>query len=371
MLRHRALPENERQFKQVLLLLEVATPQLLATQTLAHLLPDAFARACTELWGSENDRDVARGWAKLFPDGPPATGQDETMTDPVLESTTADLVRDALDVEINGQQMRVSDEVAENIASEAGGWGPPASSAWGNPSPLDNTGGWDVIGDQTDILPQPDEISPTHNEGDDNPSSFEPQPSWDPAPVDTAQFFHDTTFVDTHIIVRAERSTKQILNVELPNPGSPFILRQRLGVITLCPWKLPPNAQTSNGERSFITPPEVITNDVSSAVPLAAYDANETLIRVLFDPAFVDAAKPFEGMGIMGLWVQVAERNTSEGENTEEAPKKKSRSKGKSKTKAAEGDTPKTWWYLEGSSLIVPSFWTDFSEVLAVARVKD
>jgi len=157
-------------------------------------------------------------------------------------------------------------------------------------------------------------------------------------------FVERTNMHQTHLPIRAEKSTRIITDVSPPSVES---LSPQLAVVILKPWPDP-----RPDPHSCIQPPQPVLipnedNDDIRATRMAyrRHDETKDTIRVLISLEVVDTLKAGVGMGITGIWVQLAERATVDKTQTEKGGKRKYKGN--------------DWWYAEKVSQVVPSFWTD------------
>lgn len=161
-----------------------------------------------------------------------------------------------------------------------------------------------------------------------------------------------TTIPLQFIPIRAENSTRILVDIRQPDTNSPTILASRLATLVLQPWPTP-----DDDPDSLVRSPEVIAfgdNDdrVTEARRSARkYDPSKDAINVLVNPDIISECKV--GMGIGASWVQVR-RIEDEG-----------RAKPPKRSKSDE------WWYIEHLHFIVPSFWTPDEEHRDLTRKRN
>jgi hypothetical protein len=198
--------------------------------------------------------------------------------------------------------------------------------------------------------------------GSDSPEAEEPrwggggdefdEEAWGKYVIPTIfPFLGPSSLPYTYIPIRAEESTRILVDILPPDPNSLNLLVASLGVLVLQPWPHP-----DDDTDSMVKSPQLLTfkeDEETYSVSLAArkaakrFDPAKDSIRVYVDPAVLTECKV--GMGIGGLWVQVARRV----EESEDEKGEKSSKKGKS-NKAASNE----WWYMESLRHAIPGYWT-------------
>ncbi|KAF9505810.1 hypothetical protein BS47DRAFT_491731 [Hydnum rufescens UP504] len=340
-LRHHALPEYERDLECALDAARHAEIELPKTLIVSRSLPDFWGLACVDIWGSR----VPSSWG--IPNFPLLQSDEHTtVVEPdsdvpvaqlishdvaidgvhaVLEPTPLEVVNDAIDIDINGEQVQLATTNAPDVAA-----------IWDNVVPVDNNG-WDTASDQWNAENQAEQ-------------------TWDP-PVPRPTFFAfvgPSPFPNTHVPIRAERSVREVIAFAAPldinnsthaNPISHF--HSHLATIVLGPWM-------RTKESVDIPGPEIFRDDAKAFGIDDVHDPRNGNITVLVDPEAIKGLVP--GLGIGGLFVQVAAK-------PEEKPKevKKFNKSTPYRGKKPHVSTPydgKQWWYLESVNQVIPSYWT-------------
>lgn len=141
--------------------------------------------------------------------------------------------------------------------------------------------------------------------------------------------------------IRAEVSTRILIDIRQPDPSSSDPLVSRLATLVLTPWPKP-----NDDPDALVRPPEMWDFGKDDSVTMASrqyarrFDPNKDNISVYVDPEAVASCKI--GLGIGAAWIQVGK--LVEGD----AIPSKSSKKGSSDE----------WWYMERLDFVVPSFWT-------------
>lgn len=357
-IRHRAFPEYEREFRRALEVAVHAEEELPKTKIIAVALPDPWGVACNSIYGSQIPDVWGLPGLSITPleepkleevpdvDVPVAqlVGEDIIPDGIVPEPTAMEALNDLADVNINGEDVRLSDTAASatepTVATD--GWTPfePGTEpAW--PEPADTAGGgW----------------------GDSD--AGDPNDAWEALGPKTTffSFVGPSSFPNTHVPVRVERSLREILEVNPPLEPGPTVshLHANLATVVLGPWRKCPLR-----EGSELPPPEIVRDDAALFGITDVHDATVGNITVFVDPSVVESLHT--GLGVGGLFVQVAEKPKEVDEGDDVAgggsgePKKKKKKSKSARAKAAAGNATdgKLWWYIESVSQVIPSYWTN------------
>jgi len=303
---------------------EKAMVELPQIGIIARAMPDKWSKGCLRVWGVQQSppmflfnsvssgalpktpvdvegetklvtADFDSGEKRIREAAPPETWHNSEDVEDPPEATIEEVLPDdpiPADVEMN-----------EERAESLGGWSDDdkvkrlelnPDDPWGvNGAPMDEGDGWGVNEAPMD-------------EGDGWGAE------WDDPEIKA--FVERTNIHQTHLPIRAEQSTRVITDVLPPNIDSPDALLRQLAVVVLKPWPDP-----CADPHSCIQPPQPVPipnedDDDIKATRMAyrRHDATKDTIKVLVASEAVDALKAGVGMGISGVWVQLAERVKSE-----------------------------------------------------------
>ncbi|KAG8934842.1 hypothetical protein FRC02_009162 [Tulasnella sp. 418] len=318
-IRHRTMPEIEKGLRKALVIVEQAKIELPATKRIAETFPEPFGYACMEVFGNKSTMGIDFSWEK------PNILEPSQVVELIPDEK--DIVRDAMDVEVNGKPLET--DAAVKAAMDLAGWG---DANEGNASTETGDWGADVGGWGEELIDE----------------SAQPAPTWGELPTHTlARWFGPTTLPMSHIVARVEQSARVILGIEPPLATSPSQFRAPMGVLILGP-----SQKTSTHELSTVRPPWMMFEDLDPCVQLKPYDPSLDTIRVLVDPSILPTFEGKERMEMIGVWIQVVERK-------QESPESGSGSKKKKKSKSSAADSSKEFWYCEKTLQIMPSFWIE------------
>ncbi|KAF9000258.1 hypothetical protein BDQ17DRAFT_684327 [Cyathus striatus] len=340
LIRSRVLPEIERELKSALAVSHLAERELPATGRVGKLLPDPFGRGCVDLWGTKGTGYQRAGvvW-----------GEEEI---PKVEEKKVDggLVEEAED------GWKKVDVVEPVLEAEAGGWG------WGSNA---DTGGWGSGGASTGGWGQPaDEASAQWTLSDPTTTLL--------------AILGPTALPLTHTPGIIENSMRRIISFSPPPPvgsvgKSPVVadpdaeaveaeLERMFGKIVLGPWvgwnvrdefehiTVPSVAKGSRG--AFVDSSSPPSSDATQeATGLKPHDPLKDNITILIAPETYKTLDPIEGLGIAGTFVQLARIVDLEGG----VVKKKKGKKGKGREER--------FWYVDDTTLNIPSFWKQVPKV--------
>ncbi|KAG8916120.1 hypothetical protein FRC00_000573, partial [Tulasnella sp. 408] len=329
-IRHGTMKEMKADFERALKIVERAKIEQPAVGELADVLPDSFHIACREhfgrwdigMWGSGGDTNWAEN-ANADPDVPPlpADGWGSSKTGLV---TDEDLQQEGMSVDpaVNGDWGLPAEVTEDPLNEDSSDWEAPAPAP--APAPAEpGTSGWDVA------------------------------PSWEAVKLPSLTDFYPEAPKDMKII-RVEHSVRQILSIEPPNPNSASEFRKPVGVITLTPWP-----RHHDDVMTYTPYPKMDKEDFTDIPATPPHDPLKDTIRVLASPETIEKLSERLGMGINGYWVQVAKKKT-ESEATTEAPAPApAPAKKKKKGKSTDPDSPQYFWYLETSTQVLQTYWTE------------
>ncbi|KAF8914406.1 hypothetical protein CPB84DRAFT_1759175 [Gymnopilus junonius] len=315
-LRSKVLPESERSLRRSLEVIEVAKKELPNTSALAKAFPDIFSRASSACWGWK-----AEGYT-------------------VLSLEDKDIPAESMKSMV--EEVKEDEPVEQTSAwGSQPSWGSSADSTWAS-STADGDG-WGVS-----VIPE---------------SIPEPSP-WEVVKEDNLlSLLGPTALPLTHttgIVEQSMRRIKAIMplpqNPPKPPPQPEGVCEPDAAAVELdldCHFfKVvlePMPVNWDGGDILAFSNPKILNTsrgavaDPNAAEPAPkAHDPFKDDVTLLMEAKSETVALLSVGMGLGGTWVQIAR----EGE-----PVKKKK-KGKSKSK------PVTYWYLDGLSVVTPSFWT-------------
>lgn len=308
LLAHNVLPGSKRALERARVVAEVACKELPATRDISRALsPERFGESCKSAWGYTDKEDLGNvpftftSEEKQFKTDMAAAG-----VAPIDPDTAPE---EPMQVDINGHTVNVPAAVAAAALQHV----EPVGAGWGGGS------GWD------------DADTGAVGWGDAHPSAWAFGPGPEGGSTDLAQAPEDWTktlgsgktlddwlgpgAAERYVQQRAELSTRRVLRVLPPNPGTTGPAAQ-LGTLVLGAWAGP--------NSSDIEPPRVLLGD----------GPTEGEISVHVHPDVVDQVLP--GFGLLCLWVQVGEKPQA----------------GKKKKKGS------SWWYIESHRGAFVSYWT-------------
>jgi len=290
---------------------------------IARAMPDKWSKGCLRVWGVQQNSpmflfnsvssnrlpktpvdievetklvhaDFDSGEKRIRETAPPETWRDDEEAmggDPLPEATIEEVQPD--------DPIPVEVETNEGKAESFGGWSDDdkvkrleldPDDPWGvKEAPMDDEDAWGAEWDDPEIR----------------------------------AFVERTNVHQTHLPIRAEQSTRLINEVLPPSVDSLIPLLQELAVVVLKPWPDP-----CIDPHSCIQPPQSVPipnqDDGDIKATRRAYrrhDETKDTIKVLVAPEAVDALKAGIGMGISGVWVQLAERVKAEETQSENGGK--------------------------------------------------
>jgi hypothetical protein len=386
-LRHQLLPDDyTKPLREAVDAAKHAKYELPRTKKAAMALRDKWGTVCVNLFGSIEEVH----WGVVpFESTVASTPGDAAVWGTHDEGyiTEAPIMAELIetnDIPVSSGDV-LSDEPRRTPARADGSEDTSATQRWGSSS---------TAGD--------DEIS---NADSDAPYAKETLPTWDahPPPPTMFQFVGCSTFPMTHAPVRAERSVRAILATFPPmdllasthaNPIS--LLHSKLGRVVLGPWK---DAMRWEGD---LRAPEMLRMElragggVVGGAPLAepstdlaaqfwkpgepgfVHDPLKDNITVFVDPEIIDDLTV--GLGVTGIFVQVAKRldapvfpillsssNVGAGAGEGGAGAKKKKPYGgankQGSTPTSKSNDGRSWWYIESVTQIIPSFWTETTQL--------
>ena len=312
-IRNRIMTDYDKVFRKALKVTEIARLELPQTTKISMAIPEQFGGGCAALWGSR----LPVVWSKKHGTDVDDSSWPISTSEPVKEWEEA--LREK-GVEQVGESLSIGGQ------ETSCNWGVPKEGVENGPI----MGGWGesatVVNDGAEMWGPPG--------GTTDWTSEEKEPC-------LMSILGPTTLPLTHTVQLVEKSTRQIVNITLPDPANNG-LGGKLGTVLLAPWKYP-----KKGESTILAP------ELLSDLPEGStFDTGRDLIKVFADPKTIEVMR--EGMGLHAVFVQVVESVTSTAEATRKKPK--SRNKGKGKTKSSDD---KEWWYLEFLYEVLPSFWTE------------
>jgi hypothetical protein len=302
---------------------EKAMIELPQIGVIARAMPDKWSKGCLRVWGVQQSPpkflfksvssnalpktpidtegetklvnvDFDSGEKRIRETAPPETwhnDEEDAGGDPLPEATIEEVQPD--------DPIPVEVEMSEGRAESFGGWNDDdkvkrleldPDDPWGvNEAPIDDGDAWGTEWDDPEIK----------------------------------AFVEKTNVHQTHLPIRAEQSTRMINDVLPPNADSLVPLLQELAVVVLKPWPDP-----CTDPLSCIQPPQSVSipnkddGDVKATrMAYRRHDETKDTIKVLVAPDAVDALKAGIGMGISGVWVQLAERVKAEDTQSENGGK--------------------------------------------------
>lgn len=156
-----------------------------------------------------------------------------------------------------------------------------------------------------------------------------------------------SSLIRSAIPIRAEKSTRRIIDILPPDPTSSNPMTASLATLVLQPWPIP-----DTDPDALVQPPVMIDMDPEDAVVQASkrkarsFDPSKHDIRVYIHKEAASECKV--GMGVGAVWVQVDKR--VEPKDDEEEAGEGKRKKGKS--------SDDEWWYVERLEWAIPGYWT-------------
>jgi len=325
-------------------IVEKAIIELPQIGIIARAMPDKWSKGCLRLWGPQQslplflfnsmssgplpktpadkdgetklvDASFDSGEKRIWETAPPESWVDNKDIEGDLPEATIEEV-------LPGDPIPAEAEMDEK-ADPFGGWSNndgvrrielDPDDPWGvNEAPVDETEAWGTEWDDPEIK----------------------------------AFVQKTNLHQSHLPIRAEQSTRMIVDVLPPSVEPADPLRQQLAVAILKPWPEPCADPHSciQPPRSVPIPNEGDADIKATRMAYRRHDETKDTIKVLVTPETVDALKAGIGMGVSGVWVQLAERVQAEETQGEKGGKKKYKGN--------------DWWYAEKVSQVLPSFWTD------------
>lgn len=301
--------EFTKRCQKAMQVVEKAMIELPQIGVIARAMPDKWSKGCLRIWGVQQsppmflfnsvssnplpktpvdiegetklvNADFDSGEKRIRETAPPETWHDDEDAggDPLPEATIEEVQPD--------DPIPVEVEMNEGKVESFGGWSDDdkvkridldPDDPWGvNEAPMDDGDAWGTEWDDPEIR----------------------------------AFVERTNMHQTHLPIRAEQSTRMIVDVLPPSVDSLVPLLQELAVVVLKPWPDP-----CADPHSCIQPPQSVSipnaSDGDTKATRMAYrrhDEAKDTIKVLVAPEVVDALKTGIGMGISGVWVQLAER---------------------------------------------------------------
>lgn len=332
-IRHGTMKEMKADFERALKIVERAKIEQPAVGEIADIIPDSFHIACREhfgrwdigMWGSGEDTNWADN-ANVDPDVPPLPADGWGA----VGSSKTGLVTD------------------EDLQKEGMSIDPAANDGWNLPA--------EVVADPLDEGSSDGEAPPAPAEAAAAAAAtvWDVGPSWEAAKLPALTDFYPAAPEDMKII-RVEHSVRQILSIEPPNANSASDFRKPVGVITLVPWP-----RHHDDVMTYTPYPKIDKEDFTDIPSTPPHDPLKDTIRLLASPETIEKLSERLGMGINGYWVQVAKKNTESKDTTEGPPAAKKKKKGKS----VDPDSPQHFWYLETSTQILQTYWTEPDDLI-------
>lgn len=355
--------------RKAIAVVETAKRELPLTFVVGEALPDKVSRSFERLFGSfinnmywDGMEDKWRDSAGTKVEQPPAP----TEETPTEEKVGGDASNFKEFLESSGEKdVQIVDINQAEVNPPSSGWGDASSSAWDNQG-----GGW---GD-----PQ---TSDTH----DGEGAWENSGDW--GTTETGWIIDEPSLMEwlgptllplTHTTGIMERSTRQITKV-VPLPqltqqptkkkgkGKSKVveelveeeLEKRLAYMVVAPWRKVGDHQSSDAVAPYILPDSrglVACDKEESQGGQESSDSSihnpaKDEIIVLITPQ--TAEKLHVGMGLQGVWVQIARRDPNAEDEVVEGDSKK-----KKGAPGVNGEATK-WWYLEQLMCAIPSYHAD------------
>ena len=308
-------------YQKAMQIVEKATVELPQIGIIARAMPDKWSKGCLRIWGIQQsppmflfdsvssdplpktpgdiegetklvNADFDSGEKRIRETAPPETWQnDEDPDGPLPEA----MIEEVLPDDPIPTEVEINEERAESL------------------------GGWSNDDKVKQIELDPDDPWGINDAAVDEGDAWGAE--WDDPEIKA--YVERTNIHQTHVPIRAEQSTRMIADVLPQSVESPDPLLQQLAVVVLKPWP-----DTCADPHSCIQPPQTVPipdgdNDDIKATRMAyrRHDGMKDTIKVLVAPETVDALKAGIGMGISGVWVQLAERVNAEGTQGEKSAK--------------------------------------------------
>ena len=349
--------------QKALRIVDKAMVELPQIGTIARAMPDKWSKGCLRVWGVQQSPPMF-----LF----------NSMSSNALPKTPVDIEGETklVNVDFDSGEKRIRETAPPETwhdNEDAGGPLPEATieevlpddpipaELETNEEKAESFGGWSDDDKVKRLELDPDDPWGVYEAPMDEGEAWGTE--WDDPEI--KEFVERTNMHQTHLPIRAEQSTRMItsvlpLSVEPLNP-----LLQQLAVLVLKPWPDP-----CADAHSCIQPPQRVpipnedNHDIKATrMAYRRHDETKDTIKVLVAPETVDALKVGIGMGISGVWVQLAECTKAEETQGEKGGKASRLALFPGRPLTACGLQRKykcnDWWYAEKVSQVLPSFWTD------------
>ena len=298
--------------QKALQIVEKAAIELPQIGIIARAMPDKWSKGCLRVWGAQQSSP-----SFLFDS---MSSHPLPKTPPVMESETklvnADFdsgekrIRETAPRDTCADNEDVGEDLPEATIEEVLPDDPNLAEVGEDEEKAESLGGW-----SNDDRVRRIELDP------DNPWGVNTDPMdqadawgtpWDDP--DIKAFVEKTNIHQTHMPIQAEQSTRIITDVHPPNIESLVPLLQQLAVVVLKPW---PDLCAEPHSCIQLPQPVPIPNEdnddvKATRVAYRRHDETKDTIKVLLAPETIDAFKVGIGMGLSGVWVQLAERVKAE-----------------------------------------------------------
>ena len=293
-------------------IVEKAMVELPQIGIIARAMPDKWSKGCLRVWGVQQSPPIflfnsvssdplpktpvdAEGETKLV------TADFDSGEKRIRETAPAETWRDDGDAEGSLPEATIEEVLPDD---------PIPAQVEMNEERAESLGGWSDDDKVKQIELDPDDPWGVNEAAMDEGDAWGTE--WDDPEIKA--YVEGTNIHQTHVPIRAEQSTRMIADVLPPSVESPDPLLQQLAVVVLRPWPNP-----CADPYSCIQPPQSVPipnedNDDIKATRMAyrRHDEMKDTIKVLVAPETVDALKAGIGMGISGVWVQLAEQVKAE-----------------------------------------------------------
>ncbi|GJE97414.1 hypothetical protein PsYK624_136310 [Phanerochaete sordida] len=364
LIRSRVFPGDEAVFKRAAAMCDRAGVELAATLAVTRCLPEKVGNAFERLYGQMDQRFNMSFNPSGDRDGDsePESGTDaDASEEPDAKKRKVESTPEPQVSQAEPMAQKTSPDTASHVAPNI--WGISEDDADPNVKKtaqlVDSSGSGNGWG------------SSTADDAHDTPSLGWGQSSWG---ASTTLATLPAALSSTHTTGLVESSVRKIAQVILPTPAQQAeqtltpaaaveaALTRDFATVVFAPW-----VRVGNAVPSDIHTPQILPNSRGRHVggePKAqapheddartAFDPQRDAIRVLMDPDTAATLAPHVGIGVRGLFVQLARRA---------APAADAKPSGKAQhAKAARADQdvePTPYWYVESAMLSLTSFHAD------------
>jgi hypothetical protein len=334
-----------RGYERALAVVERAIDELPYTFKISRAFPEMWGQGCSALWGEICVIRYGNAWTTWKPEpaneapDSKAVPLDEPVSDGLAKLVAAEYNLGDKAIVEKGQKDAKAEDVIDSVPEEAiieevNEEEPTidmVDDAGGNEEiEEDGLGGWGTAAEQGDLVKE----WGTPEASDDGWAIAEfTYPS-------ICMFVGPSTIPLNFTPIRAEVSTRILIEIRSPDPSSSDLMASRLAALVLTPWPKP-----DDDPDSLVRPPQMWDFGDDNPVTMVSrrcarrFDPTKDNITVYVNPEVIPSCKI--GLGIGAAWVQVGKLI----EDESAVPSKPTK-------KGIE------WWYMERLDFVVPSFWT-------------